>query len=100
MSKCAKVQPIVKKVLEENFDTRSDDFMLIYEVYKVFLDNIDNVGFKDIMLNHKEYNLPYFESIRRTRQKLQSKFPELLPPESVQQGRKLEEADYKSYALS
>ena len=88
MSKCWKVQPIVKKVLEENFDTRSDDFMLVYEVYKVFLNNIDNVGFKDIMLNHKEYNLPYFESIRRTRQKLQSKFPELLPPESVRQGRK------------
>lgn len=41
MSKCAKVQPIVKKVLEENFDTRSDDFMLVYEVYKKFLDNIE-----------------------------------------------------------
>lgn len=100
MSKCAKVEPIVKKVLTEKPYTREDDFVLVYEVYKEFLPNIDDFNFRDIMLNHKEYELPYFESVRRTRPKLQNKFPELLPSESVQQGRKLEEADYKSYALS
>lgn len=100
MSKCAKVEPIVKKVLEEKPYTREDDFMLVYEVFKEFLPNIDNMSFKEIMENHKEYGLPYFESVRRTRPKLQNKFPELLPSKEVQEGRKLEEADYRSYALS
>lgn len=100
MSKCAKVEPIVKKVLTEKPYTREDDFMLVYEVYKEFLPSIDTMSFQEIMINHKEYGLPYFESVRRTRPKLQNKFPELLPSEETQKGRKLEEADYRSYALS
>ena len=100
MSKCARVEPIVKKVLEEKPYTREDDFALVYEVFKEFLPNIDELSFQDIMLNHKEYGLPYFESVRRTRPKLQNKYPELLPPQAVQEARKLEEADYRTYALS
>jgi len=100
MSKCSKVEPVVHKILEEKPYTREDDFMLVYEVFKEFLPNIDNMSFKEVMENHKQYGLPYFESVRRTRPKLQNKFPELLPSKEVQEGRKLEEADYKSYALS
>jgi hypothetical protein len=100
MSKCAKVEPVVKKVLTEKPYTREDDFMLVYEVYNEFLPNLSSMSFEDVMKNHKGYGLPYFESIRRTRPKLQNKFPELLPSEETQIGRKLEEADYKSYALS
>ena len=100
MSKCTKVEPIVKKVLEEKPYTREDDFSLVYEVFKEFLPNIDELSFQDIMLNHKKYGLPYFESVRRTRPKLQNKYPELLPPQAVQEARKLEEADYRTYALS
>lgn len=100
MSRCSKVEPVVRKVLEENLETRGDDFLLVYKVFKEFLPDIDNYDFKEIMLNHREYNLPYFESVRRTRQKLQSKNPDLLPSENTRRGRKLEEADYISYALS
>lgn len=100
MSKCAKVEPIVKKVLEEKPYTREDDFSLVYEVFKEFLPNIDDLSFQDVMTNHKEYGLPYFESVRRTRPKLQNKYPELLPSKEIQEARKLEEVDYKSYALS
>ena len=100
MSKCARVEPIVKKVLEEKPYTREDDFVLVYEVFKEFLPNIDDLSFQDVMFNHKEYGLPYFESVRRTRPKLQNKYPELLPPKAVQEARKLEETDYKNYALS
>lgn len=100
MSKCAKVEPIVKKILEEKPYTREDDFVLVYEVYKEFLPNIDDLDFKDVMLNHKEYKLPYFESVRRTRPKLQNKYPQLLPSKEVQEARALEEEDYRNYALS
>ena len=100
MSKCAKVEPVVKKVLEEKPYTREDDFALVYEVFKEFVPNIDDLSFQDVMINHKEYGLPYFESVRRTRPKLQNKYPELLPPQQVQEARKLEETDYRNYALS
>lgn len=99
MSKCAKVEPVVKKVLEEKPYTRSDDFALVYEVFKEFLPDIDNMKFKDIMLYHKEYGLPYFESVRRVRPKLQNQYPELLPPENVIQARQVEEMEYREYAL-
>ena len=100
MSRCSKVEPIVKKVLEEKPYTRDDDFLLVYMVFKEFLPDLEDFGFKEIMYNHREYNLPYFESVRRTRQKLQSKYPELESSKQTRRGRKLEEADYKSYALS
>ena len=100
MSKCAKVEPVVKKVLEEKPYTREDDFALVYEVFKEFVPNLDDLSFQDVIINHKEYGLPYFESVRRTRPKLQNKYPELLPPQQVQEARKLEETDYRNYALS
>lgn len=100
MSRCSKVEPVVRKVLEEKEYTREDDFLLVYNVFKEFMPDIDNYDFKDIMINHREYGLPYFESVRRTRQKLQSKYPELSSSEETRRNRKLEEADYISYALS
>ena len=99
MSKCAKVEPIVKRVLEEKPYTRDDDFLLVYEVYKMFIPTLDYLSFQDVMINHKSYGLPYFESVRRTRPKLQNKYPELRSSKQVQEARKLEEADYREYAL-
>lgn len=100
MSRCSKVEPVVKKVLTEKPYTRDDDFLLIYEVYKEFLPDLDNMSFKDVMLNHKDYKLPYFESVRRTRPKLQNQYPELLSSKQVQEGRKMLEPDYEEYARS
>lgn len=100
MSRCSKVGPVVKKVLTEKPYTRDDDFLLIYEVYKEFLPDLDNMSFKDVMLNHKDYKLPYFESVRRTRPKLQNQFSELLSSKIVQEGRRDLEDDYREYAVS
>ena len=100
MSRCSKVEPIVRKVLEEKPFTRDDDFLLVYHVFKEFLPDIAIYKFQDIMFNHKAYGLPYFESVRRTRQKLQSKCPELASSERVRKAREAEEPDYIEYALS
>ena len=100
MSKCSKVEPIVLKVLTEKPYTREDDFKLVYEVFKEFLPNIDALNFRDVMVNHRDYGLPYFESVRRTRPKLQNKYPELRPSKEDQDARRQEEEDYREYALS
>lgn len=100
MSRVKKVEPIVLEVLKENEDARGDDFILVYEVYKKINPDIALYSFQRVMLEHKSLGLPYFESVRRTRPKLQNKYPELLPPQSVVEARKSEEVDYRDYALN
>lgn len=100
MSRIRNVEKLVKQVLIENEAAREDDFRLVYEVYKKILPNIDNLSFTDVMLNHKYYNLPYFESVRRTRPKLQNQFPELQARPEVVEARSQEEVEYRNYALS
>ena len=54
--------------------------------------------FCEIMLNHKQYNLPSFESITRCRRKLQNDYPELAN-EKTKEKRLNETAEYIDYAI-
>lgn len=99
MSKLKKIEPIVKKVLEESELTRSDDFLLVAEVYYRLVPECANMPFSAVMIEHKSLGLPYFESIRRTRQKLQASYEELRPPKKVQDARLNETAEYIDYSI-
>lgn len=48
----------------------------------------------------REYNnlFPPFESVRRTRQKVQEKYPDLAASEEVEAGRELNETAYREFA--
>lgn len=61
--------------LENYPELRDDDFKLILAIYADFYEVGTFCSFHDIMMNHADYKLPSFESIRRTRQKLQEKYP-------------------------
>ena len=67
----------VKKILTEKPDARDDDFHLIGYVYKQTNPDIIGMPFRIVMWYHTQYGLPSFETIRRTRQKLQHDYPEL-----------------------
>ena len=99
MSKLNKLEPVVMKVLTEYKETRSDDFKLIFAVYRE-LDFFHTTKelFCEIMLNHKEYNLPPFESITRVRRKLQKDYPELAN-EKTKEKRLNETAEYIDYSI-
>lgn len=99
MSKLSKLEPVVKKVLTEYKATRSDDFKLVYAVYRE-LDFFHTTKelFCEIMLNHKLYNLPPFESITRCRRKLQKDYPELAN-EKTKEKRLNKTAEYIDYAI-
>ena len=72
MSKLSKLEPVVKMVLEEYEETRSDDFKLIYSVYRELdFAHTTRELFYEIMMNHDLYKLPPFESITRCRRKIQ-----------------------------
>ena len=51
-----------------------------------------------VMSNRKVFGLPAFESVRRTRQKLQAAHPELAGDSNVEAQRMLNEGVFKEYA--
>ena len=62
----------IKKLLEENEKLRSSDKMLMLHYWRVY-DNIHNLDFDFIS------KATHPETIRRTRQKIQEKYPYLKP---------------------
>lgn len=70
----------VLAVLKEHPEARNDDMKLYLLVSKACIydtHGISHFSFEDVMSNYKAYGIPCFESIRRTRQKIQAKYPEL-----------------------
>lgn len=98
MNKLYKVEDIVYQVLKEVPEARKDDFVLVAEVYNKIQPLINNVSFNRVMLGHKELGLPYFESISRSRRRLQNIFEELRPSKEVQEARDEEQLIYREYA--
>ena len=68
----------VRAVLQENEDARNDDMVLYLALCNLYLKDAGAMPLAQILLNHKGLGLPSFESVGRTRRKLQEKYPELL----------------------
>ena len=72
---------LVKQVLMMNQKARNSDNYLYYVICKAKLAergiDIDRISFRDGLLQRNEFGLPNFETVRRTRQKVQQCFPEL-----------------------
>ena len=90
----------VLTILKENTDARNDDMKLYllvcnrcYQRYEN--QDIGGLPFAVIMNCYKELHLPHFESVRRSRAKLQASHPELAPSPEVQRGRK--RCEHKKY---
>lgn len=89
------IEDLVKVVLEENEETRADDFLLIMEVYKHFQPFVGGMSFKDVFTNHKQLGLPSMHSISRVRRRIFEAHPELKPKDNTP--RIQEEADFLEY---
>ena len=98
MNKLYKVEDIVYQVLKEVPEARKDDFVLITKVYEKIDPNLIYCDFGEIMINHKQLKLPYFESISRARRRLQNIFEELRPDQEVQEARDEEQLVYMENA--
>lgn len=68
---------VVKVVLQNHKDARDSDFRTIGWVYALLKPEVMNLPFKEVLWKHSDFDLPSFETIRRTRQKLQHDNPEL-----------------------
>lgn len=79
----------------------SDDYLYFIVCRKKLSQDgidIDDIAFKDALLKRNHYGLPKFETVRRARQKIQSKFHYLSGSEDVESGRAIKEKQFRQYA--
>ena len=77
MKDLKELKELVRETLKTQEETRDSDFKLVCWVYFRLKPDIVERKFWEVMWFHENYGLPSFETIRRTRQKLQHDNPEL-----------------------
>lgn len=102
MESIRSVSRMVKEALKSSDRARKDDSWLYYLVCKKKLAErqieIDSLSFKDGLLNRFELGLPAFETVRRSRQKMQERFPELAADSETQAIRSDREKAFREFA--
>lgn len=89
---------LVKETLERYPETRNSDDQLYLLVCRAINIDILRLPFGLVMRQRKKYNLPAFESVRRTRQKIQAAHPELCACADVEAMREVNEEAFREYA--
>ena len=102
MNEIKNTADLVKQVLMMNQKARNSDNYLYYVICKAKLAergiDIDRISFKDGLLQRNEFGLPNFETVRRTRQKVQQCFPELSGTDETEAMRVIQEEAFRAYA--
>ena len=101
MKKLETIETELKKILEKEPLARKDD-MYLYYIYCTKYGVLNSKAFVQLFYSknfRKEYNIPVFESVSRSRRKLQQEYEYLRPEKQVQEARTNKEADYIRYAI-
>ena len=93
MEKLKEIKTLVFNELATDPATRNSDRLLIRNIYRNYF-GINGDSFEDVILNAE---LPSFETIRRTRQKLQRENPKLRADKDVQSVRDDLEETFREY---
>jgi hypothetical protein len=104
MTELKSVTKIVKAILEQDAQTRNSDSYLYLKVIE-HMDVVFGTQVRflplDVFLKHMgDLSIPNFETVRRTRQKVQSAYPELRACEKVEEYRAINEEKYRAYATA
>lgn len=96
------IRALVKKIMEQDAGTRNCDSYLylkvISEVAKTKNYDLSAVSVTDYLSNMSQWGFPPFESVRRSRQKLQENNPDLASIDVVQDFRVQNEAVFREFA--
>jgi hypothetical protein len=98
MKRIKEVTDTTKKVLEEIPVTRNSDDLLYLKVCERYNSSVLNMPFWYVFANRKALGIPFFESVRRPRQKLQAAYPELCGSDEVEAQRVVNEGIVRDYA--
>ena len=91
-------QAIVKEVLLKHPFTRNSDNALYVKVCEKVNPAVISKPFWEVLARIDDYGIPQFETVRRTRQKIQHDNPELAGSDGVEAHRMLNEEAFKKYA--
>lgn len=98
--KINKVEKMVKGILEEIPATRdSDDILYYYIIIEHNKALAMNGTPYDIFVNGREFGLPSYETVGRTRRKLQEKYEDLRGSKWATRIRRKREEEFIAYAL-
>lgn len=89
---------IVKSILEAHKPSRNSDMVLYTKVVERINPVALDMPFFTVLVNIKNLGLPAFETVRRTRQKIQEACPELAADYDVEGHRILNEDIFLEYA--
>ena len=96
------VSKLVKAILEQDEQARNSDSFLYLKVLQYIADReeifLAAMPVPYFLENMKAYGFPPFESVRRTRQKIQEHHPELAACKKVEEMRMENEKEFRAYA--
>jgi hypothetical protein len=97
------ITALVQSLLEQDSRCRNSDSFLYLRVLFTHAEkngiNIDSMSIPDFLLNHHGADFPIFETVRRSRQKVQQHRPDLAASEAVEGFRAENEAQFRAYAV-
>lgn len=88
----------VYDILVKNKDCRNSDNLLYIEILKKNNVNVLNLSVTEFFMHFADYKIPRFESVARTRRKIQEWYPDLMSFEDVRKWRKENETAFREYA--
>lgn len=95
---------LVKQILISDERTRNSDSFLYFRVLGIIDDKkgvgVYNKTTSEFLLNRAEWGFPPFESVRRARQKIQARHPELSANETVEEFRAENETEFRAFAVA
>ena len=91
---------MVKDILTHYPMARDSDMYLYLRIVKRVNPSAAGMKFEDVILNLNDLGLPCFETVRRTRQKVQAENPGLKGSEKVRSLRSINEEIHKEFARS
>lgn len=98
------IKALVKAILEKDTMARNSDSYLYFRVIQTIAIkhdiDLDKVTVLAFLCNMKQYPFPPFESVRRTRQKVQAEYPYLSASAEVEEYRAENEEAYREFARS
>lgn len=98
MKNIKRTSDLVKAILKEEPKARDSFPYLYYMVCLAKNPKALGMPFAQVIMNLNSLNLPPFESVRRSRQKLQSAYPELASSDEVEAQKAVNEEIVKNYA--
>lgn len=94
---------VVKTIMQEDKQTRNSDSFLYLRVLEVYAKanecpiSLYSMSVVHFLMHMKEYGFPPFESVRRNRQLIAAKHPELAGTEEIEAWRTVKEEEMLDY---